>query len=262
MERHPSRFGAGSTPSAQLGTRPSVETAPESARVSACRFGRRVSHKPPGEPARPFLRVGSENGQLVRHAHVVRRKVVAHGWSGVVFRERGAGFPRRLYATASTTRSRLGRHCVRAPLQPEASVSDHHDVGQRLQEGTWVTPVTDVEPSARAVLHGVRGRKRPPRRPPRAASRARPHGPPARAPARARARRRVHSRPAFRRPRSGAPGVAQPLDALELPVADRVAEPTRKGHQRRQQPSVRVSFDRRPGRVERRRPHPGARVRL
>jgi hypothetical protein len=55
----------------------------------------------PGEPVRPFPRVGSENAHLVRHAHVVRREVVAHGSAGVPFRERAAAFPRRLYATAS-----------------------------------------------------------------------------------------------------------------------------------------------------------------
>jgi hypothetical protein len=45
-------------------------------------------------------RVGSENGHLVRRAHVVHRAVVAHGCAGVPFRERVASFPRRLYATA------------------------------------------------------------------------------------------------------------------------------------------------------------------
>ena len=46
----------------------------------------------PGEHVGPFLRVGSENGHLVRHADVVRREVVAHGCSGVPLRERAAAF--------------------------------------------------------------------------------------------------------------------------------------------------------------------------
>jgi hypothetical protein len=55
----------------------------------------------PGEPARPFLRLASENGHLVRRACVVRREVVPHVCSSVSFRKRAAAFPRRLYATAS-----------------------------------------------------------------------------------------------------------------------------------------------------------------
>ena len=45
--------------------------------------------------------MGSENGHLVRRGRAVCREVVAHGCSGVHFRERAAAFPKRLYATAS-----------------------------------------------------------------------------------------------------------------------------------------------------------------
>src|SRR5215208_3735527 len=57
----------------------------------------------PGEPVRSFLRVGSENARLVGHAHVVCREVVAQASAGVALRERAAAFPKRHYATASTS---------------------------------------------------------------------------------------------------------------------------------------------------------------
>jgi hypothetical protein len=73
-----------------------------------------------GGPVRPFLKVGSENGHLVRHAHVVRRELIAQGCSGVPFRERGLGFPRALYATASSesSSSRNGRRLLGVPHSP------------------------------------------------------------------------------------------------------------------------------------------------
>jgi hypothetical protein len=59
---------------------------------SGCCLAFEAVAQTPGEPARPFLTVGSENGHLVGHAHVVRREVVAHGRYGVPFRERAAAF--------------------------------------------------------------------------------------------------------------------------------------------------------------------------
>lgn len=51
-----------------------------------------VSHeavgKTPGEPAGSLLRVGSENGHLVRRKWVVRREVVAHGGPDAHVRKR------------------------------------------------------------------------------------------------------------------------------------------------------------------------------
>jgi hypothetical protein len=76
----------------------------------------------PGEPARPSLRVGSENGDLVRHAHVVHPEVVAHGCAGVPFRERAAAFPRRLYATASRESDSRATASSYACFRPEQRV--------------------------------------------------------------------------------------------------------------------------------------------
>src|SRR5918996_1349153 len=59
----------------------------------------------PGEAAGSLLRVGSENGHLVRRTRAARREVVAHGRADVHFLERAAASPRRLCATASRGRS-------------------------------------------------------------------------------------------------------------------------------------------------------------
>jgi hypothetical protein len=42
----------------------------------------------PGEPAGSLLRVGCENGRLIRREHPVHRQRVPHGCSGVPFRQR------------------------------------------------------------------------------------------------------------------------------------------------------------------------------
>jgi hypothetical protein len=66
------------------------------------------------EPVRPFVRVGSENGHLTSHSHVIRRQVVAHGCSGVPFGECAAALPRRLYATATAQSATLNTGVARS----------------------------------------------------------------------------------------------------------------------------------------------------
>jgi hypothetical protein len=66
----------------------------------------RLSHKPPGEAAGSFLRVGSKIGHRVRHETRVRPEVVRPSRSGGHLRDRAAAFSRRLCATASTTNER------------------------------------------------------------------------------------------------------------------------------------------------------------
>ena len=55
----------------------------------------------PGELAGSLLSRGAENGYLIRRAQAARVEVIAYGSSDVHFRDRGAAFSRRLYATAS-----------------------------------------------------------------------------------------------------------------------------------------------------------------
>jgi hypothetical protein len=57
--------------------------------------------KTPGEPAGSPVRVGSENGHLVRRTQAVRREGVVHDGSEVHLRERAARFLERLFPTAS-----------------------------------------------------------------------------------------------------------------------------------------------------------------
>ena len=61
-----------------------------------------------GELAGSVLRLGSKNGQVVRHAPRAPRGPARLNRSGPHFRERAAPFRRRLYATASRGWSTLG----------------------------------------------------------------------------------------------------------------------------------------------------------
>jgi hypothetical protein len=61
--------------------------------------------KTPGEPAGSLVRVGSENRHLVRRTQPARRERRVHGGSEVHLRKRAALFLRRLFPTASWTRS-------------------------------------------------------------------------------------------------------------------------------------------------------------
>ena len=73
------------------------------------------------ELAGSVLRVGTENGHLLRHARAGRRDVVALNRAGAHFRERAAAFPKRLCATASTrSRSELAGldHCWDSSAAP------------------------------------------------------------------------------------------------------------------------------------------------
>ncbi len=57
--------------------------------------------KTPGEPAGSLVRVGSENGHLVRRTQAVRCEDVVHGGADVHLRKRAARFLERLFPTAS-----------------------------------------------------------------------------------------------------------------------------------------------------------------
>src|SRR5215218_10261371 len=61
--------------------------------------------KTPGEPAGSPVRVGSENGHLVRRTQAVRREGVVHDGSEVHLRKRAARFLERLFPTATSTNS-------------------------------------------------------------------------------------------------------------------------------------------------------------
>jgi hypothetical protein len=57
--------------------------------------------KTPGELAGSVVRMGCENGDLVRHTQTVRREGVAHGRSEVRLRKRATRFLERLFPTTS-----------------------------------------------------------------------------------------------------------------------------------------------------------------
>jgi hypothetical protein len=61
--------------------------------------------KTPGKPAGSRVRVGSENGDLVRRTQAVRREGVAHGGSEVPLRKRAACFLERVFPTATSKSS-------------------------------------------------------------------------------------------------------------------------------------------------------------
>jgi hypothetical protein len=59
---------------------------------SDCCFACEAVAQTPREAVRPFVRVGSENGHLIRHGRIIRREVVAHGCSRVPFPRAHRGF--------------------------------------------------------------------------------------------------------------------------------------------------------------------------
>ena len=71
--------------------------------------------KTPGEHAGSLVRVGSENGYLVRRTQAVRCEDVVHGGSEVHLRKRAARFLERLYPTATSTSSTAGLRSWSSP---------------------------------------------------------------------------------------------------------------------------------------------------
>jgi hypothetical protein len=85
-------------------------TLPERVRVSGFPPLMVAVGKTPGAHAGSLVRVGSENGHLVRRTQAVRCEDVVHAGSEVHLRTRAARFLERLYPTATSRRStaRLG----------------------------------------------------------------------------------------------------------------------------------------------------------
>jgi hypothetical protein len=124
--------------------------------AAGSRLGRRLSHKPPGEPAQSLLRLGSEIGHLVRRERPVRRKVIPHGGAGMHLRERAARFLRRLYATAST-RSRCHRRAIGPPRGSRSVEKEHADVCARGSSLITGPPVRPHQLSGPALVDGDLG---------------------------------------------------------------------------------------------------------
>jgi hypothetical protein len=67
----------------------------------------------PGELPGSVLRVGSENGNLVRRGWPARGRIAAYGCSGMHFRVGAEAFPKRLWATASVLCGKADRRRAR-----------------------------------------------------------------------------------------------------------------------------------------------------
>ena len=84
--------------------------------ASRCCFHATLSGKTPGKLAGSLVRVGSDNGHLVRRTEAVRRKGVAHGGSEVHLRGRTARFLTRFirqpHAKAGARQSRSAKITV------------------------------------------------------------------------------------------------------------------------------------------------------
>jgi hypothetical protein len=80
--------------------------------------------KTPGELAGSLVRVGSENGHLLRRTQAVRRKGVAHGGSEVHLRGRAACFLTRLCPTATRTSGSTLPALVDQPVMRETGRAD------------------------------------------------------------------------------------------------------------------------------------------
>jgi hypothetical protein len=94
------------------------------ARVSLSRV---AVGKTPGEPAGSPVKVGFENGHLVRRRQAVRREGFVHGGSEVHIRKRAARFLERLFPTATRE--------LDSPPVPSVTAASHTTLGASPARG-------------------------------------------------------------------------------------------------------------------------------